>query len=282
MNLDHPTTANGHAETSAAAPQRLRLHRPEPARTAPHRNAATLLRQGASADALHEAAGAADGAAPSESPVALGVRLGYQVIEEQILLGQKLAQRLGRAAGKAAASVVGGDKSADAGNPAQADDRGAGAPNEVSELLDRVVHLYKDIGSLCLDAVETLARNPVLRAGMARLTPGASQGGAEATGSAHGPGAGFVVDISCSRRTQVTLDLQPASGPCTPRVHALHAAEPAVAPLTGVCFIPGAPRSRSVLQLSIPDTQPTATYTGVVVDAGTNEPLGTLCVRLMP
>ena len=93
--------------------------------------------------------------------------------------------------------------------------------------------------------------------------------------------AGFVVDIRCSRRTQVTLELRPGCGHGTPRVHALHAAEPAILPLTGVCFNTGASPSRCVLQLSIPDSQPAATYTGVVVDASSNEPLGTLCVQLM-
>jgi hypothetical protein len=37
-----------------------------------------------------------------------------------------------------------------------------------------------------------------------------------------------------------------------------------------------------VLQLTIADSQPVASYTGVLVDGATNEPRGTLTVRLLP
>ena len=283
-NTDAPATRPA-AVGTAAAPARRR--RPEPARTAPHRNPATLLR---------ETAPAPDTAAPhptpasdtSESPVARGVRLGYQVIEEQILQGQKLAQRLGRAAGKAAASVAGASAA-----PEAAIDAGAG---EVQELLDRVVHLYKDMGALCVDAVDTLVHHPVLRSGLARMTPGAAPSAAVAgatTAAAdtaarnNAPGNGFALDIRSSRRTQVLLDLPPRAGSFTPHVHALlvhalHAGDPAIAPLTGVRFGTGEDGGAAVLQLDIADTQPAATYTGVVVDAATNQPRGTLSVRLLP
>ena len=288
MNAEHPAVAESTDPLASrpapagatAAPARRR--RPEPARTAPHRHAATLLRETAP---VQDAAAAPAAAATetSESPVARGVRLGYQVIEEQILQGRNLAQRLGRVAGKAAATVAG--KAAGASAAAEStSDAGAG---EVQELLDRVVHLYKDMGALCVDAVDTLVHHPVLRSGLARMTPGAAPQPAAAatdtdTGGHHAaPGSGFALDIRCSRRTRVTLDLPHRGGSFKPRVHALHAGDPSLAPLTGVRFGTDEDDSAAVLQLDIADTQPAATYTGVVVDAATNQPRGTLSVRLL-
>ena len=226
------------------------------------------------------------------------MRLGYQVIEEQILQGQKLAQRLGRKAARAvgagagrgaaegAASAAGGaadDAAEGAANPARGDT--ANGAGDVGELLGRVAHLYKDLGALCVDAVEALARNLVLRAGVARLTPTAAPSAAAAPepgGAARGASGGFALDIRCSRRTQVTLDLRWRGGVGAPRVHALHAADPALPPLTDVRFTMDAAQPEPVLQLVIADEHPAATYTGVVVDGSTNEPRGTLSVRLLP
>ena len=228
------------------------------------------------------------------------MRLGYQVIEEQILQGQKLAQRLGRKAARAVgagagrgaaegAAAAAGGAADDAANPARGDT--ANGAGDVGELLGRVVHLYKDLGALCVDAVEALARNPVLRAGVARLTPAATPTAAasaaaaappEPEGAARGAGGGFALDIRCSRRTQVTLDLRWRGGVGAPRVHALHAADPALPPLTDVRFTIDAAQPEPVLQLVIADEHPAATYTGVVVDGSTNEPRGTLSVRLLP
>ena len=292
MNAEHQAMAEHidpsgvpSAASDAAAPARRR--RPEPARTAPLRNAATLLRDGVPPPAAPDAQPAVAGDT-SESPVARGVRLGYQVIEEQILQGQKLAQRLGRAAGKAAASVTGRAAGASAA-PAAVSDASAG---EVQELLDRVLHLYKDMGALCVDAVDTLVHHPLLRSGLARMTPAAAPepaavpAAAPATvnGAATDSGAAgnrFALDIRCSRRTQVTLDLPQRAGSFVPRVHALHAGDAALAPLTGVRFGTDEDSSAAVLQLDIADTQPAATYSGVVVDAATNQPRGTLSVRLL-
>jgi hypothetical protein len=297
------------AATAARATPGARRRRPEPARTAPLRHAATLLRAsvptaGETADARADAATPADAdAAHPEGPVALGVRLGYQVIEEQILLGQKLARRLGRKAsqtvgGAGAAWAAGGAASASDSAPtagAAPGAAGVGAAGEFNELLDRVLQLYKDLGALCFDAVETVARNPVLRAGVARLAAGAAAvapaartgGGTSAEAAyagadAEAPGSGFAVDIRCSRRVQVTLDLRLRQGQGAPLVHALHAGDPAVPPLTGVLVQPGTPHAGPLLQLTIADTQPAATYTGVVVDSLSNEPRGTLVVRVLP
>ena len=233
--------------------KRERLHRPESVRTEPIRNPADFLRD-AIADDRTESKPSEPGSSETTDALAHGVKLGYKVIEEQILQGQRLAQRLGKAAGRSSATASG----------------------ELSTLIERVLHLYKDMGALCFDAVETLARSPALRSGIAR----AWQGPADSDATS-GSDTRFAIEVASARRTQVTLELRHRSGRFIPIVHALHAADPAIAPLTGVHFKMEAASLTPMLQVDIPDLQPPATYTGVVVDSATNEPRGTLCVRLL-
>jgi hypothetical protein len=235
-----------------------RLHRTDAERSGPMRHAATYLRDPPpgdldrpSADAPHDA-------------VAHGVRLGYKVIEEQILQGQQLAQRLGKPAGSLGAST---------------------GSTEVTVLIERVLSLYKDVGKLCVDAVETVARSPAIRSGFARWSqapqpPYAPHG----PGAAPGPieGARFAVEVASRRRAQVTLDLHLSATLFVPRVHALHAADPSIPPLTTVSFDLDPALPEPMLRIDVPDMQPAATYTGVVVDSASNAPRGTVSVRLLP
>jgi len=234
-----------------------RLHRTDAERCGPLRHAATYLRDPPPSDLDQPSADAPDGA------VAHGVRLGYKVIEEQILQGQQLAQRLGKATGGL----------------------GTTGSGEVNVLIERVLSLYKDVGKLCIDAVEAVARSPAIRSGFAR-GPEAAKSSHEPTGrsAAREPaeGARFVVEVASRRRAQVTLDLRLSPGLFVPRVHALHAADASISPLTTVSFDLDPALPEPMLRIEVPDTQPAATYTGVVVDSGSNAPRGTVSVRLLP
>jgi len=242
-----------------------RLHRPEPERTGPLRNAANYLRDQAPAGGTQPEPAPHAGAHAPDAPddvVAHGVRLGYKVIEEQIRQGQRLAQRLAKATDKAGKSEPGA----------------AGAPvsGEISALIERSMHLCKDLGALCVDAVETLARSPdLLQSVLARAWP--AQPGIVAGAVA---AQAFTVEVVSPHRTQVTVHLPSSAERFAPLVHALHAADPAIAPLTGARFITEPASGTPILQVEIPADQPPATYTGVVVDSATNEPRGSLCVRL--
>ena len=259
-----------------------RLHRPDPERTGPIRNAATYLREPPASDAAHHPA---DGPDTADGAVAHGVRLGYKVIEEQIQHGRLLAQRLGKAG-------------------ARTDATGAG---DAGLLIERVLHLYKDVGALCVDALEALAQSPAIRAGIARATqaaqaPQASQSShashashsPQASHSSHGNSPGvdgraessatkaFAIEVVSARRTQVTLEVRWSAGRFEPRVHALHAADPSLPPLTGLTFDMDPSRPEPMLRVEVPDIQPAGTYTGVVVDTASNEARGTVTVRLLP
>jgi hypothetical protein len=241
-----------------------RLHRPDPERTAPIRDATTYLRDAPSSDLDPSAADAPQqhSEAP-ESVVAHGVRLGYKVIEEQIVQGQRLAQRLG----KTTSAKLGGAGSGD-----------------VAMLVERVLDLYRDVGALCVDVV---AQSSSLRARRSRFSrpmqssPDAAEH-APAASAAAPPANGmrFAIEVTSAYRTRVALDLQP--GWFVPKVHALHAADSSCPPLTAVSFDLEAGRPAPRLNIEVPDGQPPATYTGVIVDSVSNEPRGTLSVRLLP
>jgi hypothetical protein len=94
--------------------------------------------------------------------------------------------------------------------------------------------------------------------------------------------AGYAIEVASARRTQVTLDLHPRPGRFALRVHALHAADASIPPLTGVSFDIDPVRAKPMLRVDVPENQPVATYTGAVVDSASNEPRGTLSVRLLP
>jgi hypothetical protein len=237
-----------------------RLHRTDPERSGPIRDAATYLRDAPPGDAGPASSQTAD---TPESAVAHGVRLGYKVIEEQIMQGQQLAQRLGKATGKP----------------------GATGAADATALIERVLNLYKDVGALCIDAVEAVARSSAIRTGLARASEAikAPTGLADVLSpSAPAAGVRYSVEVASRRRLQVTLDLSMRAGQFVPRVLPLHAADVTIPPLTAVSFDLDPALSEPRLQIDVPDTQPAGTYTGVVVDSASNEPRGVVSVRLLP
>lgn len=234
-----------------------RVHRPNVEQRGPNRSPTAYLREAIAGDA---APARPEAAGRQGDPVLDGVRTGYSVIEEQIQHGQRLAQRLRQ--GTAALS---------------GDDTAALAP-----LIGRALNLYKDLGALCLDAVESLARSPVLRSATPRGMAGRAEAGADSADARGGAGerVTYALEINAPGRTSVTLELQPALAGFEPFVHALHSTEPGVAPLTAARFVLPAGARMPVLHLDIPPGQPHGAYTGVVVDRTTNAPCGTLSVRI--
>jgi hypothetical protein len=236
--------------------QQQRIHRPDPVRTEPNRDSAAFIFN------------ATTGGGPKLTPepkksagtpddVAYGVTLGYQVMEEQIREGQRLAQRLRQAC----------------------DLKDITNSEDISPLVGRVLHVYRDLGAVCFEAAEALLRSPALRVALSRVWQGKAENGPEPDS---GTDTVCAVEITSLRPTQVTLKLGRGSRSSSPLVHALHAHDVAIPSLTNVRFTLEPATKVPMLHVNIPDTQPPATYTGVVVDGATNEPCGTLCIRLMP
>ena len=240
--------------------QQERLHRQDPKRAEPIRNLTAYLRNSHSWGETrpgegHEGHG--DGGKPSETVddvLTHGVNLGYKIIDEQIRQGKRVAEALRNR------RRFGGEK--------------GGGDGEINALVSRLMGLTKDMGSLCFDSLEMALRSPLSLAG---------RGGGGQQGEPPPPAfaeSKLSIEIASARRAQVTLDLPPRP-PYTPLVHALHAANPAFPPLAAVRFELRPGSATPVLVVEIPDGQPPSTYTGVVVEQETNEPVGTLVIRVL-
>ena len=231
--------------------KRTRVKRPTPARTSPIRDFSTVLQD--------EPAGTKS--PPDSQPktgngeqprsdflsdtVAQGARLGYAVIQEQIRQGQLVAQQWTQG-------------------------KRPGNGFDVSALLQRTMHLSTDLGALLFDVTSAITRTGNGDAHRA--------GGAPASGAGAGPqgvaNARLSVEIEARGHTKVMLDLAAGAIESNLHVPALYSLDGASAPLTQIIF------DGLALRVQIPDEQPSGTYSGVVVDRGTNEPRGTLSVLL--
>jgi hypothetical protein len=248
-------------------PQRLR--RKDPIRKGPIRNASTYFRESNSwkEEASDSTKTQSEGQNPFDSlddVVTKGVKLGYEVIEKYFQQGQKDGEKFR--------------------NGAHEEDS---KEDTLQWLLTSMVRLNRDMAGLWIDAIETFVGNPDFLSGLmgaARSNGVAPSSNApeEPGPSANGGSARVAVEIESKRRTQVTLDLRPSPTQDVPHVHALNAPPDFGAPpLTDVSFRWDRESAIPVVQLKIPDKQPAALYTGVVLDPKTNEVRGTLCVRVL-
>ena len=247
--------------------KRERLQRQDPKRTGPIRNATNYFHDsrswtdeapdGGRRPDQHEQSGSL------EDVVTDGVKLGYKVIEEYLRQGQRTAQWIR--------------------NTSHEQDGSKGGNTE--ELLENVLRLYKDMTGIWVDALSVIVRSP----GFLSWLTGTERGNrAEPSQNEHGepsPANGtatkIAIEILSVRRAQVTLDLGGTHTHYPPLVHALYASDPSIPPLTGISFRLERKSMVPILQLKIPAKQPAGMYTGVVVDRQTNDPRGTLCVRVL-
>lgn len=246
-----------------------RLRRKDPVRKGPIRNASTYFRESNSwkEQASDSAQTQSEGQSPFDSldeVVTNGVKLGYEVIEKYLLQGQKVAEGIHN------------------GSPEK-----NSKEDNVQWLLTSMLRLNRDIAGFWIDAIEAFVQNPEFLSGLmgaARgigMTP-SSNPPEEPGPSANGASGVVAIEVESSRKTQVTLDLRPGPNQGVPHVHALNAPpDLGIPPLTDVSFRWDRESAIPVVQLKIPDSQPAALYTGVVVDPKTNEARGTLCVRIL-
>jgi hypothetical protein len=234
-----------------------RQHRPDLERDAPIRDAMSYVRAAGFPGRGKTMPGASTAADGADNAVAHGVKLGYDVIDDQIRQGQRWAERLRHRDGHASVTH----------------------PAEVGTLIERALNIYKDIGTLALEAIETLTRSSAIQSGISRVWRGIGTPG-PATDS--GTGWRFAFKLTSGRPILVTSDIRLRSAHALPVVHALHAANAAIPPLTGARFEVDPPTMAPVLHVEVADTQPAATYYGVVIDSATNEPCGTLSICILP
>jgi len=252
-----------------ATSNKERLRRPDPARTGPIRNATTYLRDSRSwndrttdSTRAHTDRPAQDSPDTVDDVVTRGVKLGYKVIEDYLRQGQRSAERFREALQK-----------------------GCSKEGKGEEAIDGLLRLYKDMNDLWIDAVGVILRSPPLLSwfnGTEQRNGAAAPSRGKVPGSINGAEGGLAIEIVSKRRTQVTLDLRPHPQRYIPLLYALHAPNPRIPPLTEMAFRLDKKTKGPILQIKIPDRQPAALYTGVVIDKHTHEPRGMLSVRVLP
>ncbi len=262
---------------------KARVRRADPERTGPIRNAASLLRGERTSAPAEESdepvqprgrarAGAkranADVGAAWSDTVAHGVDAGYRVVEEQLRQGRRIAEELAGGRGYGAAFTEGG----------------------VRDLGERTMRYYGDLLALWMEALDTLlvrrGREPDADAADDGHSPPrrrAGGAGARARGASPKATAGAttaIVEVASKRPAQVTLSLDPEAADAVLDAGPLVAHGSGAAALTDVVIerVPG--QAAPVVRVRVPDEQPPGRYNGVVVDAESGLPLGTLSVRI--
>ncbi len=141
-------------------------------------------------------------------------------------------------------------------------------PRDLTDFICRFVCLTGTLSTSCFDLLAACVCAP-------------ADGGSTQQGGASGIPAPTIQVVS--RKTpEVTLStLTPASPVVVPVVVGLFSADPTLPAIRNVRFSAAPDRSRLVLHIRIDDNQPAGTYIGFVIDSDTNQPLGTLTVRVL-
>ena len=194
---------------------------------------------------------------PVEGVAAEAVELGYKVIEEQIRQGQKIADQItGRMSGS-----------------------DSGSPGDVPPaLLDRMMTFYSDLGALWFEMIESVANNP----SFSDLAGGLGAGRPNGKSNGHGGGAALPLEIQSQRPVdvKVNVDLGKLAPGGAPTVIELRTLDPQIDAIRDIRFDERNDDWSPILRIRVADSQPAGTYSGVVIDSSTNEPIGTLCLRV--
>lgn len=235
---------------------RKRLHREDPARTAPIRDFSKLYHR-------PESMNGSDAAKPSHSkeprrasatgPLAEGVELAYKVIDKYIAEGRQTAEGFSSQPYIARA-----------------------ANDNLTDILERMLRFQADILPLWIEALSTLVKAEPSRNG----SPSAPGARPHSNGK-HNPEAMAVsIEVISIRPVEASVELRPNSEPESLVALALNAVDPRKPPLTAISLEPDKGRGRVKLRIRIPQTQPPGTYAGVIVNRDSGEARGTLSVRV--
>lgn len=194
--------------------------------------------------------------------VSRAVETGYKVIEEQIRQGQRVAEQLSQ--GNIGPDMVNGN---------------------VSEIFDRVLRFYSDMGALWFEMLESVVRNPAASQLFENFTgrSGDKVNGHAMNGAAHPAAAptGLPVEIICARPSgaRAALDLHPGADLTDILIQPLGSQQEGAPAIEGVRLIAARPGWPATVQITVPEEQPAGIYTGMLLQAS-GEPAGTLCLHL--
>jgi len=186
-----------------------------------------------------------------EDAVSRSVELGYKVVDEYIQQGQRAAQRMSE--GKLTAEAV---------------------ANEVNDLGGRIARYASDFFGAWVELLELAATGSAARqaGGNGSAAPEAPTGPPEARTSA---ARGLRLEVVSSRPVEVALDLRAERVTGAVHAHELRSADGKKPRLTDVA-ITVHPGKVPVLRLRVPDEHPEGVYEGLLIDGGTNRPVGSI------
>jgi hypothetical protein len=235
-----------------------RLHRGDPVRIDPVRNFSGLYHLSGSdgGGRFTSTTPPSSNGIPAggrESPRDEGVGLAYRVIETYMNEGRKNAGQFNNQPYNMRAVTDG-----------------------FQELLERTIRIGSELLPLWLEVLGSAVRlDPAAMPYTAGTAPHQPASAAQTMAS-----KAISIEMISNRPVQVSLDLREGSESLPLVTPGLHAVDPGKAALTDISFAPEPGGASLKLKISIPDTHPPGTYSGVVVNRDTGETHGTLSVRI--
>src|SRR3984957_12746178 len=234
---------------------RKRLHRGDPVRIGPIRDFSKLYSRPDSANGTPPAKPGPSGASRKArgGPLAEGVALAYSVIEKYIAEGRQTAEGL---------------------TPQPYSTRATN--DNLQDVLERMLRFQAEMLPLWIETLATLvkiepARNGHAPAPDAWPPPNDAQKAERMAVS---------IEVVSLRPVQVSVELRPDSEAKSLVSLGLSAIDSSKPVLTDVSFVPDEVPGRIKLRLRVPESQPTGTYSGVILNRDSGEARGTLSIRI--
>jgi hypothetical protein len=272
---------------------RPRLRRKDPAREGPVRDWSNLYQNAAArvatkpvangmtapprADELmaetRAAQPASAGTAAAPEPVSDEARAeiesAYRVVDEHLEEGRRAAE----AFSSGTAAMAPGAFASSATGPAGV----TLAAESIQEMVTQGIRFYSSLAPLWASIVNSIANtassaNPT--PAVAPLSPPPLAHSASVVFAAP-----FTIELASARMTRVTINLSSHSSATGFSTSGLHAIESGLPPLTDIAFIVNS-HSRPVVRIRVPDDQPAGVYNGVIADAASGDPCGTISLRI--
>jgi hypothetical protein len=236
---------------------RKRLHREDPARIAPVRNFSKLYSRSSSVNGTNAAKPAQPDApvrATGGGPLAEGVELAYNVIEKYIAEGRRTAEGL---------------------NNQPYETRG-GSNDNLQVLVERMLRFQTEMLPLWIETLATLVKVDPSRNGSAQ----ASAAWPHSNGKPNAEPLAVTIEVVSLRPVQVSVELRPNCEPHSLVALGLSAVDSGKPILKDISLAPDEVAGRIKLRLQIPESQPSGTYSGVIVNRDSGETRGTLTIRI--
>ena len=193
--------------------------------------------------------------------ISSAVHTAYRVAEENIRQGRLAAQALR------------------AGDFQRAD-----LSDSAKTVTSRLMHLAKELGMIWIELIDAIVRDPELRAVFDRTSQDRTaqdRAPQEPASSQSAAPLAVTYRVSSRKPTEVALSpLTPLPHPVVPAVAGLLSLDLDAPAIRGVLFMMR-PDGGLQVSIDISDNQPPGSYVGTVVDRDSQQPIGTLEVRIL-